>query len=153
MPSGLVDKFCFEIVSLFLLSSQGPKLDYSVFIFNPSLSNTLFLMTVQTHCFDWIACSTNQRCWEGSAASYCFFLFFFWYGGSEKEINCPETTGSFLENRNRSYTGTFKEKWRDGESTTELRSILLQFFYFLLIYCVKPLFLISVLFWLLLVRI
>lgn len=82
-----------------------------------------------------------------------FPFFFFWYDGSEKEINCPETTSSFLENRDRSYTGTFKEKWRDGESTTELRSILLQFFYFLLIYCVKPLFLISVLFWLLLVRI
>lgn len=70
-----VGKFCLNCISLSPVLSRTQTFDYSVFIFNPSLSNTLFLMTVQTHCFDWITCATNQRCWEGSAAS-CFFLFF-----------------------------------------------------------------------------
>lgn len=55
-----------------------------------------------------------------------FFLQCLW----KRDKLCPETTSSFLESRDRTFTGNFKEKRRDGESKTELKSILLQNFLF-----------------------
>lgn len=102
--------------------SRTQTFGYSTsFIFNPSLSNVLFLMTVKHIAFTELLVCKSAMLRIGVQQEWTLFF----YSGSGKEIDFPETSGSFLT-VNIEHFQTFKEKLRDGESKTELRSILLK---------------------------